>query len=447
MTELRSGQRLPLDCEYGDAKVLVGVAIFTLGEASAENTQVHIDGSQPVTYPRVSNCRYRGWVRPVLILRMAPLVLVPVMLAASTFPGEFHVSPAYWAVSCCAAVVFACGHRWPVVASLILSVLAVPLFAAEAWGLSGLVPYLGAVAVADVAARSDRDDVIGAVAACWSAALLVGNWLDAHTSLWNAVNAVTIVAGVGVPVLLGVYLRGQTRLAAAYRDRAVEAELRRAATESAVRSEERAAMARELHDLVAHHMASIVLRIGVAEHVLDGVDPQVAEVFDDVHRTSADALADIRRLQTALRDPALRDVALIEHDAVWTEIDAAVERTRAAGFTVMAHIARDIVGLDALARLTVLRVTQEALTNVMKHALTSTPVELTIRPEGNGVTVRVESANAHEVASSTKGHGIIGMQERLDLIGGRLDIVQSQCDWVIDAWLPQSAATVAEVRR
>lgn len=368
------------------------------------------------------------------------------MLAASSFPGEFHVSLPYWLLACTSAVVFALGGRWPVPTSLVLSALALPMFAAQAWGLSGLVPYLGALAVADVAARIDRDRLVAVVAAGWTVALVVGNSLDDHVAFWSAANAVTIVAAVGLPILLGLYLRGQRRLAASYRQRVADAELHRAAAEAAVRSAERTAMARELHDLVAHHMASIVLRTGVAEHVLDDVDPRVAAVLDDVHDTAADALADIRRLQEALRDPDLAEVAMIEPDAVWTEIDAAVERTRAARFTVTANVDRDAVGLDAIARLTLLRVTQEALTNVMKHADADSPVELTIERRDGGVAVRVDSACAEDSTPNSDGHGIIGMAERLAMVGGRFDVRHTTRGWEVDAWLPEST-TVHGARR
>lgn len=377
---------------------------------------------------------------------MAPLVLVPVLLVASTFPGEFQVSPWYWMLSCCSALVFAAGWRWPVAASLVLSGLAVPLLASEAWGLSGLVPYLGALALADVAARRDRSGVIAATAVWWAGALLLGNWLDEHTTLWNAVNAVTILAGVGAPILLGLYLRGQGRLAAVYRERAVDAELRTAAAELAVRAEERTAMARELHDLVAHHMASIVLRVGVAEHVLGGVDPRVSAVLTDVHDTAADALADIRRLQDALRDPVLHEIAMIDPGGLWTEIDAAVTRTRGAGFTVVDRVDRSVAGVDAVARLTLLRVTHEALTNVMKHALVSVPVELTIEDRDAGVAVRVDSGCPPEPSSSSGGQGIVGLTERLDLVGGRVDVRRDRSRWVVDAWLPKTADTLEGTR-
>ena len=396
-----------------------------------------------------------------LVLRLTPLVLVPAMLLASEFPGQFGVSLAYWVLSGGAALAFAAGWRWPVVASFTLSVLAVPLFAAEAWGLSGLIPYLGALALADVAARSERDRTIVATAVCWSVALLLGNGLDRHAAVWTVANAVTVLAAVGLPVLLGLYLRGQKRLAATYRERAADAESRRLAAESAVRAEERTTMARELHDLVAHHMASIVLRVGVAEHVLHDVDPCVTAVFDDVHGTAASALADIRRLQEALRDPASTEVAMIEPEAVWAEIDAAVTRTRAAGLTVATSVDRDGtgvdgVGLDAMARLTLLRVTQEALTNAMKHADRARPVELAITTRDGGVAIRVTSGlapsdlrrlssgerNSDAANPAVHGHGLIGMTERLGLIGGHLTAGQRHGEWIVEAWLPATAAPV-----
>jgi len=356
-----------------------------------------------------------------LLLRSAPLLLTPVLLAVSTFPGEFRVSAGYWVLACTAALVFLFGGRWPFPVSLALSALAVPLFAAQAWGLSGLVPYIGALALAELAARTDRDPIIAIAATGWLLALVVGVQLDDHAARWSAADITTVVAAFGLPLLLGLYLRGQRRV--------------RALAESQVRAQERGAMARELHDLVAHHMASIALRTGVAEHVIGGADPRVAEVRDDVHRTAADALADIRRWQAALRDPALHEVAMVEPEALWGEIDAAVHRTRAAGFTVEADIDATITGLDAMARLTALRVTQEALTNVMKHADPEGPVQLSIARRDGGVEIGVDSVGVDEQQG---GLGIIGMSERMDLCGGTFAAGRSEQGWKVRAWLPAS---------
>lgn len=356
-----------------------------------------------------------------LLLRSAPLLLTPLLLAVSTFPGEFRVPAGYWVLACAAAVVFVFGGRWPFPVSLALSALAVPMFAAQAWGLSGLVPYLGAVALAELAARTDRDRVIAVAAVGWLLALVLGVQLDDHAPRWTATDITTVAAAFGLPLLLGLYLRGQRQL--------------RTLAESEVRAEERGAMARELHDLVAHHMASIALRTAVAEHVIGAADPRIAEVLDDVHRTAADGLADIRRWQTALRDPALHEVAMVEPESLWNEIDAAVQRTRAAGFTVNAAIDRGITGLDAMARLTLLRVTQEALTNVMKHADPGGPVELSVGRHDGGVQIRVASAGAGDQPG---GLGIIGMSERMELCGGTFAAGRSEHGWQVRAWLPAS---------
>ncbi|WP_395309351.1 histidine kinase [Mycobacterium sp. AMU20-3851] len=356
-----------------------------------------------------------------LLLRSAPLLLTPVLLAVSTFPGEFRVSASYWVLACTAAVVFLVGGRRPLAVTLVLSALAVPMFAAQAWGLSGLVPYLPAVALAELTARTARNGVVALGAVGWLTALVLGVALDDHAQRWSAADITTVLAAFGLPLLLGLYLRSQRQI--------------RAAAESQIRAQERGAMARELHDLVAHHMASIALRTGVAEHVLGDADPRVTEVLDDVHRTATDALTDIRRWQAALRDPALHEVAMVEPDALWDEVEAAVQRTRAAGFTVRAEIDRDITGLDAMARLTVLRVTQEALTNVMKHADPAGPVAVVIARRDGGVEIGVDSVGADE---QQRGLGVIGMSERMDIAGGRLTAGRSDRGWEVRAWLPVS---------
>lgn len=356
-----------------------------------------------------------------LLLRSVPLLVTPVLLAVSTFPGEFRVSASYWVLACASAMVFLFGDRRPLSVSLILSALAVPMFAVQAWGLSGLVPYLGAVSLAELTARTDRNRPVLVAAVSWLGALLLGVALDQHAPRWGAADLTTVAAALGLPLLLGLYLRGQRQM--------------RAAAQAQVRAQERTAMARELHDLVAHHMASIVLRTGVAEHVIDGADPRLTEVLGDVHRTAADALADIRRWQAALRDPGLHEVAMVEPQALWDEIDAATGRVRAAGFTVVADIDRDSTCLDAMTRLTVLRVVQESLTNVMKHADPAGPVTVAIGRRDGGVEIRVDSVGADEHSA---GMGVLGMSERMALAGGEFSAGSGEHGWEVRAWLPAS---------
>lgn len=368
--------------------------------------------------------RARGDLRP--LLRWLPLLVIPVLLLASTYPGQFRVPLQYWVLAVSAGVVFGAGARWPLATALVLSVLAVPMFRTPAWGVSGLVPYLGAVALVEVVARTHRHDAVWLATTGWAAAVVFGRVGMHDTSIWRASTAVEATAYVGLPLLLGLYLRGQHDLA---HTRTVDAETR-------ARIDERAALARELHDIVAHHMASIVLRVSVAEHVVGEADPRIVAVLGDVRDTASAALSDIRRLLTVLRDPVLGTVALVESDAVATEIDAALTRARSAGFVVNADIETEFANLDAISRLTVLRLVQESLTNVMKHADRTAPVRFRVASERDGVSVDVVNGGHGRHGS---GHGIVGMRERTELAGGTLDIGPDGHDWVLRAWLPDTA--------
>ncbi|MEU8898206.1 histidine kinase [Nocardia sp. NPDC048505] len=368
-----------------------------------------------------------------LLLRCLPLVLVPLLLLASTFPGEFRVPVSYWLLAMTAAVLVVLGARWPVPISIALSALAVPMFRIDAWGLSGLVPYLGAVAVTDAVMRTHDRMRVAVVAACWAAALLIGLWFE-HAPFWRAATAVQTLAYAGLPLLLGLYLRAQRDLAEKFRLEALAAEARRAEAESHARAAERSAMARELHDLVAHHMASIVLRVEVARHVLADPDPRVVSVLDDVHDAAADSLADIRRLLVALRDPDLGAVALVESGTLGREVAAAVERARAAGFDVRAELLADPSGLDAVGRLTLLRIVQESLTNVMKHADRDRPVVVRVERGRDGISAFIGSGG--RAVPNPLGHGLIGIQERVDIAGGTLTVGPGDAGWMVEAWLP-----------
>jgi signal transduction histidine kinase len=358
--------------------------------------------------------------------RFLPLLLTPVLLLASTFPGEYRVPVAYWALALAVSLLYPLAGRWPLVISVAISALTLPMFVIEAWGPSDLVRYLGAIALVEVIVRCNRRSAALATG-LWAAAVVIGMWnspTERFVVTPRLVDAGTLVV---LPVLLGLYLRAQRELTRSLRSRAAEVETR-------TRADERTALARELHDLVAHHMASIVLRVKVARRVATDADPQMRAVLDDVHDTAAGALADIRRLLTALRDTEPDGVVLVEPDGVRDEMLAAVDRVRAAGFTVHTHIDADAEGLDAIGRLTLLRLIQESLTNVMKHADSAVPVELSVTQSDSGVDARVHSGG--RVHGGTASYGIIGMRERVRLAGGTLEAGADESGWQVSAHLP-----------
>jgi signal transduction histidine kinase len=253
---------------------------------------------------------------------------------------------------------------------------------------------------------------------------------------------------VGLPLLLGLVIRTTRELSRQAEERAAEQQQRRESENRAARASERAAIARELHDVVAHHVASMVLRIGVARHVLPELDPRVGDVFDDVHRTGTAALADLRRLVAVLRDPdgVRGDAALtaIDPSALPAALDGAVETARRTGLFIDAEIADTVGAIDAVRGLAVLRLTQEALTNVAKHAGPTARVRFRVDVRDGDLRWEVSDDGGGPDAVPPPvppggGHGLTGMRERVEVLGGRLEAGPHGGGWRVRTTLPADA--------
>ncbi|MEV6342507.1 histidine kinase [Actinoplanes sp. NPDC051851] len=299
------------------------------------------------------------------------------------------------------------------------------------------------------------DPVINQVGTAWALAELTlwaprARWTWAAAGLVAAVyliaerpstegrmleSVVGLAVNLGLPILLGTVVRTTHELG-------IQAERRALSEQRAARADERGAIARELHDVVAHHVASMVLRVGVARHVLPDLDPRATEIFDDVHRTGTAALADLRRLVTVLRDPegARGDAALtaIDPAALPAALDGAVENARRAGVLVEADVDPAIGGVDAVRGLAVLRLTQEALTNVAKHAGAGARAQLRVSMSDTDLewTVTDDGGTTPPDTVPGGGHGLIGMRERVTLLGGTLTAGPSGGGWRVHTVLP-----------
>ncbi|MGS2614412.1 sensor histidine kinase [Micromonospora sp. LZ34] len=252
--------------------------------------------------------------------------------------------------------------------------------------------------------------------------------------------ALTVVyaaaAGVAAPLLLGMHVRALGELNRQAADRARH-------EVSRVRAEERTAIARELHDLVAHHVASIVLRVAVARNVLPLDDPRVREVLDDVHATGSGALTDLRRLVAVLRDPgATRDAAFVDPEGLPVALRTAVDRSHRIGLDVQAEIDPDVVRLDSRTALAVLRLTQEGLANVAKHAGPAARARLSIQVDDDRVEFDLHDFGGPTGSPSggPAGHGLVGLRERVEVLGGRLDAGPAGAGWRLTARVPTGAA-------
>ncbi|MFF3482886.1 sensor histidine kinase [Streptomyces sp. NPDC002701] len=227
-----------------------------------------------------------------------------------------------------------------------------------------------------------------------------------------------------------------TRARAAIRDQALEraAALERAqeANARAAVMEERARIARELHDIVAHNVSLMVVQTIAADRVQDRDGAKTHELHGTIEETGRATVTELRRLLDVLRteDAADTDPNKEPPQPTIGAIPALLDSVRAAGLTVGFTTTGTPEELPAGAQLTVYRVVQEALTNTLKHAgRTRTEVTVAWEAEHRRLTVRLcddgprpgdGAAPRPPVAPDGPGHGLVGMRERVAAVGGSL---------------------------
>ncbi|MEV1176987.1 histidine kinase [Nonomuraea sp. NPDC049784] len=390
-----------------------------------------------------------GWTERVFDDQVAAARLVALSVLALGDLSLLHrpQGVADWALALAGLAACLAGVRAPTAATATVSWL---LVVGDAIGTHVGIPIKAMVAVAlfELALRGrGRRIAVGAGVAAFFLTLHAMSAPSAE--VLPTLYRLAILAGV--PLLFGAYVRLMRENARQARERADAEERRRRSETLAARAAERTAIARELHDLVAHHVSSMVLRVGVARHVLPAADPRVAQVLDDLHASGSTALVDLRRLVAVLRDPA--QVAggplfsLVDRADLPRALEEAAARVRQTGLTVLTEIDQAVAGLDSVRGLTVLRLAQEGLANEAKHAGEEAEVRMRVRVAQGTVLLEIvdDGGSAHRAGHGQgQGHGLIGMAERVELLGGRLEAGPAGHGWRLYAELPAPDVPAAD---
>lgn len=198
-------------------------------------------------------------------------------------------------------------------------------------------------------------------------------------------------------------------------------ELQAAREELAQRAvaEERMRIARELHDVVAHSLSLIAVQSGMGAHVIKEQPEEAERALAAIRETSAGALSEMRRLLGVLREEGV--AASSEPLAGSDRLDELVAQVSSTGLNVSVHRHGRERALPVAIDLTVYRIVQESLTNVVKHArATNARVTLTYADDRVAVEV-VDDGRAPQTKDVGAGHGLAGMRERISLFGGTLE--------------------------
>ncbi|MER6104956.1 sensor histidine kinase [Streptomyces sp. NPDC001832] len=237
---------------------------------------------------------------------------------------------------------------------------------------------------------------------------------------WRPTNDVGLaVAVLVIAVVVGAALRG---IGVARTQLVVQEELTVEERSRRTLLEERNRIARELHDVVAHHMSVISIQAQVAPHLVDNPSDELKENLAGIRENAVDALTELRRVLGVLRseDP-LPQAARHAPQPTLDRLDELIDNARGAGLAVSAETSGEPHPLSPGVELSAFRIVQEALSNAMRHAPgAKVRVEVGRRP--SGVTVRVTNAPPDRAAppSVGPGHGLLGMRERTAMLGGEL---------------------------
>jgi signal transduction histidine kinase len=239
---------------------------------------------------------------------------------------------------------------------------------------------------------------------------------------WEPGNAVSQLALIGGAVAVGLYVSTRRAYVASLHERARRLERERDLLTHQAVADERVRIARELHDVVAHHVSLLVVQAGAVRETLPP-DHTARPVLDSMAATGRAAMGEMRRMLGLLRveDPSSDDAMGPQPGA--DDIATLVERTRATGVDVELRVDGEPRAVPVGVGLSAYRIVQEALTNVVKHAgpahavvrlaYADDTLEIKVVDDGRGTGVV-------QLDGDGGGHGLVGMRERVALFGGEL---------------------------
>jgi signal transduction histidine kinase len=238
---------------------------------------------------------------------------------------------------------------------------------------------------------------------------------EGRVASFAALSAFVVAAGA-----LGVYMRTRRQHIAALRERAHQLERERDQQARLAAAAERARIAREMHDVVAHNL-SVMITLADGARVTAPHDPDKAErAMGAVSSTGREALEEMRRLLGVLREDGRADTPLTPQPGI-DALDGLLEQVRGAGLATRLTRTGTPGPVSPGAELVVYRLVQEALTNTLKHARRASEAEVRLHYGDDALSLEVIDDGAPAAAPAGDGHGLTGMRERAAAYGGAVE--------------------------
>ena len=315
------------------------------------------------------------------------------------------------------ALVLLFRRRWPLAVLLVSSVLLFGYYSADYPGFAPSSVLAVPIYTAALAGRLAW--AIGVPAFYFVVGYLVVGVREHNQPFVTFAGFLPHMVLCAVVILLAEVVRSRRALAEETQERLRQAEQDREREAARRVTEERVRIARELHDTVAHSMATITVQAGSALHVLERRTEDVRTALTAIRDTSRGALQELRATLGVLRDGAESEPY---GKAGLDRLPALVDAVRAAGVPVTVHVTGRVVRLEPPADHTAYRILQESLTNVLRHGGTKARalVRMSYDPIGLAIEVTDDGAGDSAAWAGESGHGLGGMRERAESVGGTL---------------------------
>lgn len=309
-------------------------------------------------------------------------------------------------------LVLLAARRYPGPVVLIVSVLACADFII-AEPLPG-PPYIPlAFAIVGALVRRARLWAWLSVGITWTATLTIGLLMGRD---WPPVRVAATTLGVLVVFGIGELLRGRSEVYAEIRRRMQE-------RQQGELQAERVRIARELHDVLAHSLSQINVQAGVGLHLMDRQPAKAAEALENIKETSKSALDEVRAVLGVLRSGTATGEAPLVPEPDLARLTTLVDSLSGQGIEVRLEGA--IEGAPQAVQLALYRIAQESLTNVRRHS-GATRAEVRLGIEHGEYVLHVDDdGSGIETSPTSEGRGLLGMRERAELLGGRLELARS----------------------
>ncbi|MDY7087741.1 MAG: histidine kinase [Actinomycetota bacterium] len=375
--------------------------------------------------------------RPMLVDFLLALVLAAAVFKAA-LPESTHRPNGWDVLIAVVAFVAVLGRRSRPMLALAIATSATATAVVQDVRNPGLILAL-IVITYSIAAHTDRRR--GWMCAAAASSVLYLTVVLLNRDAWLRADVLGLFAWIFLAAAVGDAARTHRAYVREVEERARRAEQSREEEARRRVTEERMRIARELHDVVAHHIAVINVQAGAATHILERRPEQVAPALAHIREASNSVLTEIQSVVGVLRnadEPA--DIEPVPGLARLPELLAGLA---AAGFTVEFRRFGDDAELPVVSDLAAYRIVQEALTNAYKHGAGA--ARLTVRRTTETVEIEVVNALPAGTPPTGSGYGLLGMRERANAAGGTLNAGPVGGKFRVDAVLPACAPAPADI--